>query len=57
MLNIHFKNWWNRISLFSKPAFLKLWSADHLWSSKFALVILQKVQKKNSNSNELRITL
>ena len=30
----------------SRPAFLKLWSADHLWSSRSALVVLQNRQKK-----------
>ena len=37
--------------------FLKIWSADHLWSSRSSLVVLEKIQKKNKNSNELRITL
>ena len=41
----------------SRTVFLKLWSMDHLRSSRSALVVLQTIQDKNSNSNELRITL
>jgi hypothetical protein len=34
------------ITVYSKPAFLKLWSADHKWSLRSALVVLQKRHKK-----------
>ena len=47
---------WNFETCLS-TTFLKLWSADHLWASRSALVVLKKIQKKNSNSNEFRITL
>ena len=32
--------------VYSTPVFLKLWSADHLWSSRSARVVLRKKQKK-----------
>ena len=32
-----------------RPAFLKLWSANHLLSSRSTLVVLQKIQKENEN--------
>ena len=55
-------NWQLRVNrMSSNTAFLKLWSADHKWSSGSALVVLldwtlvQKRQKK-SNLRELRIT-
>ena len=43
----------------SKAAFLKLWSADHKWSSGSALVVLLDwtlVQKRQKKYRELRIT-
>ena len=41
-LHKHFKP-----SDYPKPAFLKLWSANHLWPSRSALVVLQKHRRKN----------